>query len=111
MVTYQMTVTAHPGSYRWSFGDGSNSVVLHGLDGLGQAFLPPAYRSTVAHSFNVSSYQQESVGGFPIVVQIIWNVAWAADGGPGYQASGTLPDATQTFSMHQHVREIQVLRN
>jgi hypothetical protein len=111
IVTYQMTVTAHPATYRWSFGDGSNPVVLQGREGLGQPFEPPAYRSTVVHDFNISSYQQESAGGFPVAVQVIWNVTWSADGGPGYRSSGTLPDWIQTFSMRQHVREIQILRD
>jgi hypothetical protein len=111
MVTYQITVTAHPGTYRWNFGDGSNPLVLHGPDGLGQPFVPPAYTSTVNHNFETSSFQQESAGGFPVTVQITWNASWVADGGPDYQASGTLPDVTETFTMHQHVREIQVLRD
>lgn len=61
------------------------------------------------HNFEDSGFLHESAGGYPVSVQIIWNVTWEADGPAGSLGSGSLADATQTFETRQHVREIQAL--
>jgi len=120
MVTYRVVVTARPTTYSWNFGDnqkdpinnGQQSVVTKtGPDGLGTPYQAPNWSSPIMHLFNVSSYQHEAHGGFPITLTITYQVSWEADASAtGEHQSGSLGSLQQTVSRPQHVQEIQVLR-
>lgn len=92
--------------------NGQQSVVTKtGPDGLGTPYQAPNWSSPIMHLFNVSSYQHESDGGFPITLTITYQVHWEAHASAtGEHQSGSLGSLAQTVSRPQHVQEIQVLR-
>jgi hypothetical protein len=120
MVTYSMTVTARPKTYSWNFGDnqtnpskdGQQSVVTRtGPEGLGVPYQAPNWSSPIMHLFNVSSYQHEADGGFPITLTVTYQVDWDAHASAtGEHSSGSLGSLQQTVARPQRVQEIQVLR-
>jgi len=120
MVTYGVVVTARPTTYSWNFGDnqknptkdGQQSVVTKpGPEGLGMPYQAPNWSSPIMHLFNVSSYQQEADGGFPITLSITYQVDWQAGASAaGERQSGSLGSLQQTVARPQRVQEIQVLR-
>jgi hypothetical protein len=120
MVTYGMVVTARPTTYTWNFGDnqknpnkdGQQSVVTKpGPEGLGMPYQAPNWSSPIMHLFNVSSYQLEAEGGFPITLTVTYQVDWEAGASAtGERQSGSLGSLQQTVARPQRVQEIQVLR-
>jgi len=120
MVTYGVVVTARPTTYSWNFGDnqknptkdGQQSVVTKpGPEGLGMPYQAPNWYSPIMHLFNVSSYQLEAEGGFPITLTVTYQVDWEAGASAtGERQSGSLGSLQQTVARPQRVQEIQVLR-
>jgi hypothetical protein len=120
MVTYGVVVTARPTTYSWNFGDnqknptkdGQQSVVTKpGPEGLGMPYQAPNWSSPIMHLFNVSSYQLEAEGGFPITLTVTYQVNWEAGASAtGERQSGSLGSLQQTVARPQRVQEIQVLR-
>jgi hypothetical protein len=72
-------------TYSWNFGDNQKNptkdgqqpvVTKPGPEGLGVPYQAPNWSSPIMHLFNVSSYQLEAEGGFPI--------GWFPDHADGY---------------------------